>query len=326
MNEVRPIVQHGAFAQWTDLDIIEKMGSLVANGTYSVDPASGMLKSNMVTATETPWVHVKHAVGKRCTMDHHLLFQCFRIIPKRCMSCWKVVVAPRTFAELMGLLQLQYELQVPAKCGIEVRPYTPRLYGGYFYTNSVEEGRDRHRQVREAVDKHISPDVKVILKRGCTEFEMSTRPGHGASPFWRYDDYSERIESIVEDRVMVPNNVIASQPDYLVAHVQRRWVQWAYAAGDETYKMVTDGLDLHSAPVVYHEGETEQVLADLAMAELQALGLGDVEQSKLLVDSAFSLCATHGPGYGEAVRRVVPYFRESMEFPAHTITANDNQL
>lgn len=212
---------------------------------------------------ETPWCHAKHAPRKNCGFDHHVLFNHFGIIHPRCLECWKVVACPNNFDELMQVEQVQKAWDVPCKCGIELRDYTPRHYGAYWYNHSVEEGRERYKEVREVMD-NINPTIDVILKRGCTEYEMIKGP----SVFWNITneqlEFAEEVENFVE---VTSANV--GQHEIMKRNVRQRWILWAHANGDMSYKKYNGDLSLFPGCLEYHEGDLADVVHDLALGHAQ---------------------------------------------------------
>lgn len=215
----------------------------------------------------TPWMHVKGSPFKSCTFDHHVCFNHYGIIPPKCLECWKVVVTPNTFHQLMQLEDIERGGGRSCKLGIELRAYTPKHYGGYFYNNSLDEGRECYEWVRNAINDHMDDgkDVDVILKRGCTEYEFIKGP----SPYWimtpeeemKYELLAAFVE---EDR---SNSV---QPTIVQKHVKLRWAQWAHSHGDMTYVDYNGGKPLYPGYVKYHEGDIDGIKQDLATARAEA--------------------------------------------------------
>ena len=199
----------------------------------------------------TPWIY------------HNSEFDCFpwfdifwglvtekKAVHSRCQGCWKVVLVPRTLEELVKVNAWQETLSVPCKCGIEKRSYTPRLYGAYFYNYSVEQGRERYAEVRAWADENLGPDAEVLLKRGCTEMEMTCGP----SDTYAVSEDQAELEAQLND-ILVYNPLLVSQPDIIKQTIYWDWVVFAYEHGDETYKTFTDGkppLAVPPAPVMYH--------------------------------------------------------------------------
>ncbi len=152
----------------------------------------------------------------------------------------------------------QQRVNLPAKCGVETRQFVPRLYGGYFYNRSLEMGKDCYELVKEAIHKLISPDIEIILKRGCTEFEMK----HGASDKWTELPEQKDIETKFNEIFVSDLATPKIMPDYVTANVQRKWLHFAANAKppDLTYKKFTDGKPLiqECNYVTYHETSDEK--------------------------------------------------------------------
>jgi hypothetical protein len=148
--------------------------------------------------------------------------------------------------------------------GIELRDYTPRFYGGYFYNNSLDEGLERYREVREAVDQVISPDVDVILKRACTEFEMIKGPSH----MWNLSANDERIINLVEHYINM-NEIGHQQTDMSKYYVRLKWAIWAHMNGDQTYMDYNDGEPLWPSCLTYHDKPIDDLKHDLALGRAQ---------------------------------------------------------
>lgn len=222
----------------------------------------GIIKRHGSIGTWTPWHHIKHACTKRCGLDHQIKFNFFKFIPPKCLECWKVTVSPRSLGELFTLLQLEKELDKPSKCGIELRDYTPRHYGGYFYNNSLDEARERYKEVREAINDTLGPEVGVVLKRGCTEFEMIKGP----SAFWHLTPEEQYLNDYIDDRYLDERNLDSKQPDYLLSGVHKRWIEWAHSHGDWSYLEYTNGKKLYPDTVSYQDDDLSEIKTDLAAA------------------------------------------------------------
>ena len=264
----------GNYAEWNKLDILTPMAEMMNQG-FHINAETGMIGIKRAHGFQTPWVHVKQAPSKRCGIDHQIKFEKFGYVPPRCMQCWKVVVMPRTLKELFELEQLEHGMQRPSKCGIEVRNYTPRHYGGYFYNNSLEEGRECYDAVRKEVDNHMSKDIKVLLKRACTEMEMKC----GNAGFWNLTAQDLEIDAIIEDRVENSAAISSKQADYVIAHVKNEWMKWAFSNGDMTYKEFNGGQDMFPDYQFFHEGDIEEIKEEMAIAQAMAAGL-DPEKAK----------------------------------------------
>jgi hypothetical protein len=238
-------------------DIVEQLKPLWEQAGYYLRESDGKLTVDARIAIDTPWHHIKNKWDFDCGLWHRIVFDYIskrlpaqeRFVPSRCQQCFKVVVRPKTLKQLFALEALQIRLQRPSKCGIEPRATVCGLYGGYFYNDGLEEALERYREVRSAVDadQHLGPDVSVIVKRGCTEYELECGP----SDKWAISDVQLKFEALVNQYV-AHDDVMRSQPEHLVWHLHRKWIEFAYANGDLTYLEFTDGKPLYPPVVTYH--------------------------------------------------------------------------
>ena len=170
-------------------------------------------------------------------LHNHVLNQ--QGVPSFCMDCYKVVIMPETLDQVHRIADWQQgectDNEWPCKVGAERRNYTQRKWGAYFYCRGVDKGRERYKKVREWVDNNLGEDVKVILKRACTEFEQHI----GDSDKWELLPDQEDIEKeFLEIVEYDPRG--KPQAEAIQHHVYDIWDIW-----DE------DNQD----PVTYHETE-----------------------------------------------------------------------
>ncbi len=238
-------------------DIISVVRPLISAAGYKLRDCDGKFIADTTMAFDTPWHHVYHHPTLNCHLWNKIIFEFVsmaqepgkRFVPRKCQECFKVVVRPNTLFQLFSLLELQKGMGRPAKCGIEVRDTVSGLYGGYFYNVGLENGLECYTEVRKAVDAHpnLGPDVKVLLKRACTEYELEC----GDSDKWEVTPEQNVLEDQVE--TLFINDIIhRTQPDHVIALVHRRWIEWAYAHNDETYKPFTNDEPLYPPYVTYH--------------------------------------------------------------------------
>jgi hypothetical protein len=246
------------FVNLNRLNLVKKIVELVTKGGYYARPEDGKFVPRLPGAPlDAPWVYVKVHQQLRCDVYHRVLFKFFKIVPSTCRSCWKIVVMPRTVVELFDLYELQKDMGVPCKCGIEKRRTDTRLYGGYFYTQGEAEGLERYKQVRKLVNSHLSKATPVILKRYCSEYEIGDGVDKGLGP-------SDELPDLTEDEIWMENYVLSNfpavgyglpQPDHIVANTMMEWIHYAFKHGDDMYKAFTDGSPLFPSCVTYHEKE-----------------------------------------------------------------------
>jgi len=240
------------------INLVKKLAKILGpHGGYHLRMEDGKFVPNNPAMSEvTPWVYVKVTDDARCDIYHRIFFNVLEHVPSYCRNCWKVVVKPKTLKDLFDLYELMKQMGVPCKCGIERRKTTTSLYGGYFYCRGKTEGEKRYIEVKKIVDKFLSPDTPVILKRYCTEYEIG--PG-SKGPSDQLPDVTpeekEVEEYIIDKFPRVGFN--APQPDFVVAGVMMEWIHYAYqyhkATGDETFREFTDGENLFPPYVTYHD-------------------------------------------------------------------------
>lgn len=246
----------GLYEKWRYLDVASILLPAVKSGGLKVSMPDGRFYAIPRFDLETPW-HFVNIKPKDCFRCHEVLFSMAGVLPSSCLECWKVVVAPRTLSEMWKLKGLMEQYRASSKLGIETREYVPRLYGAYFYNDSLEEGQAKYKTVRAMVDL-ISPDISVILKRGCTEFERK----FGASDQWENMLSQASLDIEAEILRLVDPVVGQPKPEHLSARTFRTWVEWAYQHGDPTWKEFMgdpDAFPLVTKTVTYHEsvsGET----------------------------------------------------------------------
>jgi hypothetical protein len=238
------------YLELSQRDLIQKFQPEFTNGSFYMRDDGKITRTSRITHN-TPWIHQGHAPNRNCGL-YHSFHTRLGIVHSRCQECWKVVVRPRTLLELHKLMNLQKALDYPCKCGIERRDTVCGLYGGYFYNDSLEKGRECYRVIRENVDLNLDKEVKVILKRGCTEFEVGGTP----SDQWTVSDDQKKLEFYLNTWFDMDIKV-TGQPQHLRDAIFRTWIHWAYANGDMTYLEYTDGKPLFPPYVTYHEEVTD---------------------------------------------------------------------
>lgn len=121
----------------------------------------------------TPGDRWKDAHPGGC-LRHMEVFKRFKVIPRYCFDCYKVLVTPRSIVELFKLLVLFERMVLPLdntrKCMVEARHDCSGAYKGFVYCRGMDEGNEVRKIVRKLVSEEISPQVQVTLKRGCSEY------------------------------------------------------------------------------------------------------------------------------------------------------------
>jgi hypothetical protein len=257
----------GMNRQWMEEDIFKKLSPLTGRGYYW-DPATLTLKiaGDRGLSHVTPWSHGKGTHKVNCSLDHHVAFELFNIIPPKCLRCYKVCMGLPNFASLMEMEEIQKQLPFACKCGMERRDYTPKHYGAYFYNTSMEEGKDKYHTVVDLITKNMTDGEEIakgiILKRGCTEYEMIKGP----SPFWQMTEKEEEMYDLLTAHV-TDYRSNARQPEAVKNFVRQEWIRWAHSNGDFSYLPWNGGVKLYPDYVTYHKGSVEDIQKDLDLAQ-----------------------------------------------------------
>jgi len=252
-------------------DVLKLLEPILDGGNSYLRPEDGKLKvRNLSLSKDTPWIHVKHVNEFDCGLWNQVIFKVVvsklpssqQFVPRSCQQCWKVCVKPRTLQQLFNLLEMQKKLGRPSKCGIEVRESVHGLYGGYFYNKSLPAGLECYEVVKaemlkneflapliDEVDTH-GKTTRIILKRACTEFEHLL----GDSTKWVVTPEQDFVEDLINSYI-VSENLNTHQPEHIIWHIQRRWIEWAWQNGDATYAKYTGGKPLYPSYVTYHQPE-----------------------------------------------------------------------
>lgn len=185
-----------------------------------------------------PWIMQRPAPDRLCPKWSSIYWRKYKFLPQGCRGCWKIACKIDTLEQLYKLYELQQELDLPSKCGLDRRDWTPTIYSGFWYCpmeQGLEGARVLWKKINKLVHKKVDPNVKVVLKRACTEMEA----GIGPSDEWpkmteRELDFERLLESVWPDPPpQTPT------PTLLRMHLFTKWVRWAWAHGDPTWHKFT---------------------------------------------------------------------------------------
>jgi len=229
---------------------MENVGFINTGGRF-VSVESQKIHKTPALSTEAVWIYVNPNKNMFCN-EYQLIVKGFGFIPQRCLECYKVVIMPRSFHELMVLWELEEKVAIEnptfwCKCGIEKRDFVNRNYGGYFYCHGLEVGKQRYKTVRKLIDDNLSPDVNVILKRYCTEFELM----FGPSDKYEQPPGALELEKWFWDNVEIQQDAY-KQPEFIRQHVVQSWMMFAWGRGDKTVLLYNNGEPFFPPPITYH--------------------------------------------------------------------------
>lgn len=231
------------------VDPIQRVENLVDQGAFDLDENSNIIVPGVAYFANHAWVHTAKDTQRRCMKWYQIYWAKYGLISAGCHGCFKVVVRPLTLKQLFGVYEVQQRMGLPAKCGIERRQNSRGLYRGFWYaplSQGLEGGRDLYKKVRTKL-KQSGLDLKMILKRGCTEMEQA----RGASDQWEYTPQMAMYEDVL-DAVIVEMPTSKHTPKVLDMHIQRKWIEWAWEMGDPTVWEYASKDSFPSA-VTYHD-------------------------------------------------------------------------
>jgi len=189
---------------------------------------------------DSPWIHINHLKENKCLLWRDVIYnglvrklkKSLQFVPLGCQECYKVVVRPQGYEDMLRLEGVMAGKGWPSKIGIERRPFVPALYGAYFYNRGLESGVNRLGYVRAMlIDLEyvwlrdygtlILP-FKSYLKRGCTEMEME----QGPSDKWRVTALQPQIEELMTKLIYTPEQ--PDQTDDEKAEIRKKWAKFAW--------------------------------------------------------------------------------------------------
>ena len=219
-----------------ELDFNGKAGKKLKAMGYK-KRVDGRWERSVSAGWDGPWIH-QHRIYSRsrdCELWHNVFFSLTGLTPTYCKDCWKVVINVPTVEQLFNLYELQKGLNHTCKCGLELRSTDERLYGGYFYNDSKEEGLACLEKVRNALAEKELP-MEAFLKCACSEYEITNGPPEDYVP----TDNQLKLEKMYI-KYVVPCDTYFEQNKDDVAYTMIKWIHYAASHGDLTYKKFTGG-------------------------------------------------------------------------------------
>ena len=207
---------------------------------------------------DSPWIHHRVYGGRQCSL-WHIYFNKYGIVPLGCRSCWKVVMAIKTLDQLMHIKEVQKTSKYNCKCGLETRPVTGGLgeYRAFWYA-PLNAGLAGGREMFKDLQKQF-PGVKIILKRGCTEFESRYYPS-GSWDVLAEEQHWNLKEELLNTLFAVQETRDKGTPSVIEPSVIRKWIEWAYehhkATGDQSCFKYMEEAPI-KPPMTYHSSQHE---------------------------------------------------------------------
>jgi len=179
--------------------------------------------------------------GRTCKFLNDFLFRTVygnSTVPWGCRGCHKVKVLSTTMRQLMAVKTISEETPLSTKSGSELASPEHR-YATYIYTRSLDEARTTYKTVRARIDADpaLGPAIKVIIKRGCTNYETNCGPSDRYALDPRLAEVEDYFHARFEHSPRANRDV-----ENTVNRMQIAWT--ACQIGDETYKDFTGGKEI----------------------------------------------------------------------------------
>jgi hypothetical protein len=270
MDVSKAVVLDGQLKEEGDKDLIMSLGKAEKLG-WKWNPQTCRLShpdGPRYLRYDSPWIHNNEggSVTRRCTFDQAIVFGLFNIISPRCLRCWKTCLKLKDYDTTRKMEEYQKTFPGSSKCGMEKRNYTPRMWGAYFYRDTFDGGRDCVDKLNEELPDVLGEDnYEIILKRGCTEFELLKGP----SLFW----YNTPAEEAGYEKLcgyFADEREYTEQPVIIKNHIRMQWIAWAHACGDMSYMSYNNDKPMFPKLVYYHEGDRDKIKQEMATCLEQA--------------------------------------------------------
>ncbi|BAE50260.1 hypothetical protein [Paramagnetospirillum magneticum] len=195
---------------------------------------------------------VRSAPDLRCQEYNAFLFRhayAGTTVPRGCGECYKIKIVPPDLRALVALRSLLESLTGPCKCGVDFyNPHSRDFYAGFFYYDGLNAARADYPALRAAIDAqpHLGPDVPMIIKRGCSNYEAACGP----SDRWTFPEGMAELEAGLRARFQP---TIPAPADYRLRRMTAmvHWIKFAYWIKDDSYLDFTGGKPLHPPTVGY---------------------------------------------------------------------------
>jgi len=220
------------------IDILAPVVDDIRRGIYELR-ADGRIEINIRVNPAIPWLWAKRTEDRLCVKWMNVYWEIYRFQPRQCQGCWKIAVKLRTVEELMKMAELQQRMNLPSKCGLDKRSYTDTAYSAFWYcpiAGGLGEARKIFERVEKAIKSQIAPDLQPILKRGCTEMELTLGP----SDQWEWLEEDENFQKLL-DSIWIDPPMQPEQSTNLKVNLRRRYIDWAARHGDLTYLKYREG-------------------------------------------------------------------------------------
>ncbi len=188
---------------------------------------------------------------------HFEIFNKFKVIPEYCFGCFKVQIELKSIIDLIKLYFIFDKLNLnknnSRKCMIELRENATGTYKGLIYCSGIDEANLIYEQLSRILDEKIKREIKVGVKRGCTEFGIE-HPEYkiidkDSKDFMIYNNEWKEKENIIDSNTLkyARENSVNRKPtisgvtlnDILI---MKNWIYYAKKIGDLDYKKLDENI------------------------------------------------------------------------------------
>ena len=188
---------------------------------------------------------------------HFEIFNKFKVIPEYCFGCFKVQIELKSIIDLIKLYFIFDKLNLSKnnsrKCMIELRENATGTYKGLIYCSGIDEANLICEQLSRIIDEKIKREIKVGVKRGCTEFGIE-HPEYkiidkDSKDFMIYNNEWKEKENIIDSNTLkyARENSVNRKPtisgvtlnDILI---MKNWIYYAKKIGDGDYKKLDENI------------------------------------------------------------------------------------
>ena len=236
------------YEELREIDVLAPIAAQLRAGVFKLRLIDGEIRIAAKTSIkiDKPWIDAKYCTERKCDLWLTTYFKYYRIIPRGCRNCWKVVFKPRNLKEAFEVLDLQHKQGFPSKTGMEERPHSGGQGGwsSFWYAplrGGLAGGRRLHRTVQRDLKQRFGRGA--VLKRGCTEMERHTfQSGLGKSDEWEKGaEFFDKKEALLATVWRLNKVKMESPPPMQVAYITMKWIEHEAEFGDSSHQDYCDG-------------------------------------------------------------------------------------
>jgi len=242
------------YEQTVNQDVLQPIRQLLDSGALTLK-VDGKIKLSDNIVHQRLWLHNRFDPERApCGKWLRIYFTHYKIHPKACQACWKIVLPIEVLGDLLYVHELQTKHELPAKCGIELRDYSFRKdrYCAFWYIPlgvTEEQATNYLEDIRNILEPEALKKA-LFLKRGCTEIEHS----FGRSSEWAKNPRGNEALEEYLDTIFIDSPTRDKECALMIPHILKQWIEHAIAIGDPTAQYFTK---LETLPKIDHYTKSE---------------------------------------------------------------------